>query len=174
MKKEQKNEIIEKITGQLKSNTNFYLTDVSSLTVNQTNELRKLCYKYGITLRIAKNTFIKKALEKADIINEDLFSTLHGPSSIMFCESITAPARLIKEFRKNYEKPILKAAYVENMVYVGHQSLDTLLTLKTKEELIADILSLLGSPIRNLINSLKSADRSIMGILKTLSGKEEN
>jgi large subunit ribosomal protein L10 len=174
MKKEQKNEIIEKITTQFKNNKNFYLSDVSTLTVNQTNELRKLCYKYGITLSIAKNTFIKKALEKADIVDESIFSSLHGPSSIMFCESLNAPAKLIKEFRRNYSRPILKAAYVEQTVYLGEESLNTLLTLKTREELIADVVALLGSPIRNLISALKSADGSIMGVLKTLSNKENN
>lgn len=172
MKKENKNEIIQKITDQFKNNKNFYVADVSSLTVNQTNDLRKLCYKYGITLNVAKNTLIKKALERAEIIDENLFSSLHGPSSIMFSESINAPAKLIREFRKKYEKPVLKAAYVEETVYIGDHSLDALLTLKTKEELIADVVMLLGSPIRNLISALKSADSSIMGVLKTLSDKE--
>jgi large subunit ribosomal protein L10 len=172
MKKEQKNEIIERITGQFKTSKNFYLTDVSTLTVNQTNELRKLCFKYGIVLNTAKNTFIKKALEKADIIDENLFSSLHGPSSIMFSESLNGPAKLIKEFRKNYKMPILKAAYVEQTVYIGENSLQALLTLKTKEELLGDVLALLASPIRNLISALKSADGSIMGVLKTLSDKE--
>jgi len=172
MKKEIKNEIIDRITDQFKNNKNFYLADVSSLTVNQTNELRKLCYKYGISLNVAKNTFIRKALEKANINDDGLFSTLHGPSSVMFSENFTAPAKLIKEFRRKYKKPVLKAAYVEDMVYIGDNNLDTLLHLKSREELIGELVGLLSTPIRNLISALQSSNNNITGVLKTLSEKE--
>jgi large subunit ribosomal protein L10 len=172
MKREEKVELVEKISEKVKANGNFYLADVSELTVNETTELRKLCYKNGVELNVSKNTFIKKALEKAGITDEELFSVLKGPSSLMFAESINAPAKLIKEFRKNYEKPVLKAAFVEESIYIGDDKLEVLVNLKSKEELIADVLALLSSPMNNLISALNSGKNNITGVLKTLSEKE--
>jgi len=170
MKREEKNRIVSEISELMLEKKNFYLTDVSDLTANQTVELRKLCYDKGITLRVSKNTFIVKALEQNGIDDKELIGTLKKPSSLMFSDSITAPALLIKEFRKKYPKPVLKAAYVEETVYVGDNSLETLINLKTREQLIGDVLALLGSPIRNLLSALNGGSK-ILAVLETLSKK---
>ncbi|MBT3301912.1 MAG: 50S ribosomal protein L10 [Bacteroidetes bacterium] len=172
MKREEKIELVERISERVKASGNFYLADVSDLTVNQTTELRKLCQKKGIELSVSKNTFIRKALEKIGFTDEELLDSLKGPSSLMFAESINAPAKLIKEFRRTHKKPLLKAAYVEDCIYIGDDKLDALVNLKSRDELIADVLALLSSPMHNLIGALNSGKNNITGVLKTLSEKE--
>ncbi|MBL6962569.1 MAG: 50S ribosomal protein L10 [Bacteroidetes bacterium] len=172
MKREEKIELVEQISEKVRDRGNFYLADVSDLTVNQSNELRKLCHQNGIELNVSKNTFIKKALEKVGISDEELLNVLKGPSSLMFAESINAPAKLIKEFRKKYKKPLLKAAFVEEAIYIGDNQLDALVNLKSKEELIADVMLALNSQMYNLIGALNSSKNNISGVLKTLSEKE--
>jgi large subunit ribosomal protein L10 len=173
MKKEEKIELVESLTAVFKENQNFYLADVSGLTVNETTVLRKLCYSKGITLKVSKNTFIIKALEKANITDEELLGALKGPSSVMISDSINGPAKLIKEFRKKHKKPVLKAAYVEDTVYVGEENLDVLLNLKTREELIADVVQLLKSPFMNLLSAIHGPNK-ISSLLKALSDRKEN
>jgi large subunit ribosomal protein L10 len=171
MKKEDKKILVDEIAEKI-ADSNFYVADVSELTSNETVELRKLCYDNGVVLQVSKNTFIKKALDINNIEDEGLIESLKGPSSLMYSESINAPAKLIKEFRKKHKKPILKAAYVENTVYIGDDNLETLVSLKSKEELIADLVALLGSPIRNLLGALNGGNK-IMAVLETLSNKED-
>jgi large subunit ribosomal protein L10 len=172
MKKEQKSEIVNGLTETLASNRNFYITDISTLTVVQTNNLRRLCFQKGISLQVMKNTLIEKALEAAQIETAQFEPVLKGASAIMFAENYTAPAKLIKEFRATNPKPVLKAAFIEDSLYIGDHMIDTLTTLKSKEELIADVIALLQSPMKNVVSGLKSGGNKIAGIVKTLSEKE--
>ncbi|MGZ5280812.1 MAG: 50S ribosomal protein L10 [Bacteroidia bacterium] len=173
MRRENKQEIVNALSEVLTASKNFYVADISTLTVNQTNALRRLCFERGVTLQVVKNTLIEKALEKANIQADGLVESLKGPSSLMFAEGFTTPAKLIKEFRASHSRPLLKAAYIEESLYIGDEALDTLLTLKSREELIADVVALLQSPIKNVVSGLKSGGSKIAGILKTLSEKAE-
>jgi len=173
MKKEQKTEIVEALGNTIAAKKNFYITDISTLTVAQTNDLRRLCFQKGINIQVVKNTLITKALEQANIETESFKPVLKGPSAIMFAESYTAPAKLIKEFRSKHTKPVLKAAFIEASLYVGDHMIDTLMSLKSKEELIADVIALLQSPMKSVIGGLQSSGgNKIAGIVKTLSEKE--
>ncbi len=171
MKKENKVVLVDQLSEKVLEVKNFYIADVSDLSVNQTTELRKLCYDNGIELKVSKNTFIKKALEKANVTDEELLEVLRGPSSLMFSESVNAPAKLIKEFRKKNKKPVLKAAYIEESTYIGDDQLDALINIKSKEELIADVVALLRSPMQNLMSALNGGQK-IMSVLKALEEKE--
>jgi large subunit ribosomal protein L10 len=173
MKRENKEEIVNALSETLSASRNFYVADISTLTVNQTNALRKLCFERGVTLQVVKNTLIEKALEKANIEANGLVEALKGPSSIMFAESSKTPAKLIKEFRASHKMPVLKAAFIEESLYVGDENLDMLITLKSREDLIADVVALLQSPMKNVVSGLKSGGSKIAGILKTLSEKTE-
>jgi large subunit ribosomal protein L10 len=157
----------------LKNNNNFYIADISELNAEDTSALRRLCFKREVTLTVVKNTLLRKAMEKADKDLEALYDILKGPTSIMFSESGNAPAKLIKEFRKNSDKPILKAAYIEETTYVGDEQLEFLATLKSKNELIGDIVGLLQSPVSNVMSALQSGGNTLSGIVKTLSEKSE-
>ncbi len=173
MKKEQKFEIAEALGNTLAQQKNFYITDISTLTVAQTNDLRRLCFQKGITMQVVKNSLIAKAMMQANMETEPFKPVLKGPSAIMYAESYTAPAKLIKEFRATHPKPVLKAAFIEASLYVGDHMLDTLMTLKSKEELIADVIALLQSPMKSVIGGLQSSGgHKIAGIVKTLSEKE--
>ena len=171
MKKEEKNKLISLIGNNLKENRNFYLADISGLNSEQTSKLRRLCYNKKVSLAVVKNTLLKKALE----LNENDFSTLDdvlkGNTSIMFSESSSVPAKLIKEFRKKNEKPVLKAAHIDEEFYIGDEHLSALSSLKSKEELIGDIITLLDSPIKNVIASLKSSNAKISNLLKSIEDK---
>jgi large subunit ribosomal protein L10 len=172
MKKEQKTVIVNDLTDTLSTQRNFYITDISALTVVQANDLRRLCFQKGISLQVVKNTLIEKALEAAKFETGQFEPVLRGPSAIMFAENYTAPAKLIKEFRAKHPNPVLKAAFIEDSLYVGDDMIDTLTTLKSKEELIADVIAMLQSPMKNVIGGLKNGGNKIAGILKTLSEKE--
>jgi large subunit ribosomal protein L10 len=173
MRKENKKELIESLTQQLKDNSNFYLTDISSLNAENTSNLRRLCFKNGIKLQMVKNTLLKKAMVNADKNLDELFGTLKGNTSIMFSESGNAPAKLIKEFRSSTkgELPILKSAYIEESTYIGNDQLEFLIAIKSKNELIADVVALLQSPVKNVVSALQSGGNNLTGILKTLSEK---
>ena len=173
MKKEEKINILDQLTENFKQYKNLVFADVSDLTVAQTTELRKLCFKHGIKLQVSKNTFIRKALERISVEEEEIYNALKGPSSVLYAESISGAAKLIKDFRRTHKKPILKAAYIDDMVYVGDENLDLLANLKSKEELIADLVALLNSPMVNLIGALNSSKNNISGVLKTLAEKGE-
>ncbi len=173
MKKEDKNLVVEALAQRLKENDNFTIADTSGLNAEDTSALRRLCYKREVTLTVVKNTLLKKAMEQNDKDLEPLYDTLKGPTSIMFAESGNAPAKLIKEFRKALERPILKGAYIEEMTYVGDDQLDFLVALKSKNELIGDIIGLLQSPVNNVMSALQSGSNILSGVVKTLSEKAE-
>lgn len=170
MTKEQKAKYIDDLTAELKEAGIFYLADTSDLTVETVNALRRQCFKNNIRLKVVKNTLLEKAMEKIEGVDYgDLKGVLSGPTSVMFAEVGNAPAKVIKEFRKKNSKPILKGAFVEHAVYIGDDQIDALVNIKSKEELIADIIALLQSPAKNVVSGLKGQGGKIAGILKTLS-----
>lgn len=171
MTKEEKDQLIDSLAETLKSSSTVYLTDISDLNSSNTTRLRSLCFKRNVTLQVVKNTLLKKAMERTDRDFAGLYSILNGPTSIMTAESGNVPAKLIKEFRKTSPKPILKGAFVQDMVFIGDDQLDMLIALKSKNELIADIVALLQSPAKNVISGLQSGGHKLSGILKTLSEK---
>jgi len=168
MNKEEKHELVLALTEQIKEYGNFYITDTSDLTVAKVNHIRRKCFESDITMQVAKNSLIKKAMETIDGDFSSLFDVLKGPSSILFSKSSTAPAKLIKQLRKTGEKPILKAAYIDSAVFIGDKQLDTLINLKSKEQLIGEIIGLLQSPAKNVISALQSGGNKLAGIVKTL------
>ena len=173
MKKEEKGLIISKIADTIKEYGCFYVVETSGLDAEKTSALRRACFKDGIKLMVVKNTLLKHALETLDGNYEELFPALKGASSIMCANTGNAPAKLIKNFKKKDDVlPRLKAAYVEETVYVGEDQLDTLASIKSKNELIADVVALLQSPAKNVVSALQSCSNKIHGILETLSKKE--
>ena len=174
MRREEKNAIIESLAEKLKEYSHFYLTDTAQLNAADTGELRRKCYENDIKLVVVKNTLLKRALEQAAENFEELFPVLKNATSIMFTQSGNTPAKLIKEFRKKHDKPVLKGAYVQESIYIGDDQLDALVAVKTKYELIGDIIMLLQSPAKNVISALQSGGNTIHGVLETLSKKEEN
>jgi large subunit ribosomal protein L10 len=169
MNKDQKAQYIEELAADLSKANIFYLADTADLTVETINQFRRRCFQQGIELRVVKNTLLAKAMQQVEGRNYDnLASVLHGPTSILFSEVGNAPAKLIKDFRKKNEKPLLKGAYIEEAVFVGDNQLDTLEAIKSKEELIGEIIGLLQSPAKNVISGLKGGGAKIAGILKTL------
>lgn len=174
MRREEKDTIIDNLTQQLTGSKHFYLADTSGLNAEQTSRLRRKCYDREIRLLVVKNTLLRKALEKVEGDFESLYNVLKDSTSIMFCDSGSIPAKLIKEFRKANEKPILKAAFVEESIYIGDDQLEALASLKSKNELIADVLALIQSPMRNVVSALASSGSKLAGALKTLSEKQES
>jgi large subunit ribosomal protein L10 len=172
MKKEDKDKIIDSLVEKISNNKNFYLADTSGLNATDTSTLRRKCFEKQIKLEVVKNTLLKKALERIDGNFEELYGALNYSTSIMFSESSNGPAKLIKEFRKKSPKPVLKAAYVEEAVYVGDNQLDALVNIKSRLELIGDIIGLLQSPSKNVISALQSGSGKLAGIVKTLSERE--
>jgi large subunit ribosomal protein L10 len=172
MKKADKNQIIESLTEQLTAGEIFYLTDTSELDVETVNKLRRLCFKRGVSLQVVKNTLLRKAMEQSERDLEAMYDVLKGPTAIMFSDTSNVPARLIKEFRKTSKKPILKGAYIQEAIFVGDEQLDTLSNLKSKEELLGDLIGLLQSPAKNVISALQSGGNIIAGVVKTLSERE--
>ncbi len=169
MRKEEKNRLIDSLKEKLKSNNYLYITDISNLNVKKTNDLRRICYKKGVELIVVKNTLLKKAMEKTNDNYESMYDVIKGSTSIMFSDTANLPAKIIKNFRRNSDRPILKAAYVEDMTYIGDEQLNMLVNIKSKNELVADIIALLQSPMKNVISALQSQGNNIAGILKTLS-----
>lgn len=169
MTKEEKAQYIDDLAQELSQSNIFYLADTSGLTVDVINQLRRRCFNANIKLRSVKNTLLAKAFDKVDGKDfSELNNVLSGQTSIMFSEVGNLPARIIKEFRKKNERPVLKAAYVEEAVFIGDNQLDTLVAIKSKEELLGDIVGLLQSPAKNVISALKGQGGKIAGILKTL------
>lgn len=173
MNKKEKNEFIDVLNNMLEENKNFYLADISGLTADQSSSLRRLCYKQNVTIKVVKNTLLKKAFDKNSTDFEQLDDMLKGNTSIMFAETAKAPANVIKNFRKKLDKPILKAAHIEDEFYIGDNNLSLLAELKSKNELIGDIITLLQSPAKNVISSLQSSSSKLSGIVKALSDKKE-
>lgn len=171
MTREEKSQVIEILTEKLKDNNIFYLADISGLNASQTSNLRRACFKANVKLEVVKNTLLKKAMDNSEKELGELADVLKGNTSLMIAEAGNAPAKVIKEFRKKSDKPILKGAYIEEAIYVGDDQLDTLVSIKSKEELIGDIIGLLQSPAKNVISALQSGGSKLSGILKTLSEK---
>lgn len=173
MRKEEKTIIIDSLAEEIKANPHFYLTDISGLNAEKTSKLRRLCFEKNVKLVVAKNTLLKKALEKISFTEESLYSVLEGPTAVMFTDTANVPAKLIKEFSKKNGKPVLKGAYVQECAYIGSESLEVLVNVKSRDELIGDIISMLQSPAKNVISALQSGGGTIAGIVKTLSEKPE-
>ncbi len=171
MTREEKSTVIEDLTAQLAENSIIYLADISGLDAGTTSNLRRECHKSNIKLAVVKNTLLAKAMEASDKDFGDLSSILKGNTSLLLSETGNAPAKLIKSFRKKSDKPVLKGAFVETAIFVGDDQLDTLVNIKSKEEVIGDIITLLQSPAKNVISGLKSGGGKLAGILKTLSEK---
>lgn len=171
MTKEEKSIAIDEITDILKSNQNIYLADISGLNALQSSSLRRMCFKAGVKLSVVKNTLLEKAMISSSKDFGDLKDTLIGNTSIMIAESSSAPAKVIKNFRKKSEKPILKGAMIDEDIYMGDDQLEILFAIKSKEELIGEIIALLQSPAKNVISALKSSGGKLSGIIETLSKK---
>lgn len=169
MRKEDKSQLIETLTEDLKAAKYLYITDISDMNVENTSKLRRLCFKREVKLVVVKNTLLHKAMEKSGKDFGTLYDVLKGHTSIMIAEQGNVPAKLIKEFRKTSAKPLLKGAYVEEMIFIGDNQLDALMAIKTKNELIADVIALLNSPAKNVISALQSGGQKLSGVLKTLS-----
>jgi|TARA_B110000014_G_C20123458_1_gene596648 large subunit ribosomal protein L10 len=173
MTKEEKQSAINDLSEKLDSNGVIYITDISELDAIATSSLRRQCFAKDIKLSVVKNTLLKKAMENLkDKDLSELYDVLPGPTAIMISEVGNAPAKLIKDFRKKNDKPILKGAYVEETVFVGDDQLKTLVDIKSKNELIGEVIGLLQSPAKNVLSALTSSKSTIAGIVKTLSEKE--
>ncbi|CAL2061052.1 50S ribosomal protein L10 [Tenacibaculum sp. 190524A05c] len=171
MTREEKSQVIQDLTAQLADTSTIYLADISGLDALTTSNLRRACFKANVKLAVVKNTLLEKAMEASDKDFGELPEVLKGNTSLMISEAGNAPAKVIKEFRKKSDKPLLKGAYVEEAVYVGDDQLDALVNIKSREELIGDIITLLQSPAKNVVSALQSGGGKLSGILKTLSEK---
>lgn len=168
MKREEKQEIVKALAEQIKSYGNFYITDTADLTVAKINGIRRKCFDKGIAIQVVKNTLIQKALVEAGVDSEELLGVLKGSSTLLFSETGNAPAKLIKELRKEGDKPVLKGAYIDAAVFIGDNQVDALSQLKSKNELIGDIIGLLQSPAKNVVSALQSGGNTLAGLVKTL------
>ena len=173
MRREEKIAIIDSLAEILKEYSHFYLTDTAQLNAADTSALRRKCFENDVKLIVVKNTLLKRALEMSEGNFEELYPVLKGTTSIMLSQTGNSPAKLIKEFRKKHDKPVRKGAYVQESIYVGDNMLDALISVKTKNELIGDIILILQSPAKNVISALQSGGNKIHGVLETLSKKEE-
>ena len=173
MRKEDKQIIIDSILEELQACPNFYLTDISDLNAEKTSQLRRQCFNSGIKMLVVKNSLLHKAMQKMDKDYEDLYAVLKGSTAVMLCETGNAPAKLIKNFRQKCDRPILKGAYIEECSYIGDNMVDTLCNVKSKNDLIADVIALLQSPMKNILSGLQSGGNKLHGILETLSEKAE-
>ena len=170
MTKQEKTNLIGELTQVLNEYPHIYLADTSGLNASQTQELRKECFNKNVKLIVVKNTLLKKAMINSDKEFSELEDALKQPTALMLSEVGNMPAKLIKNFRKKgFEKPTLKAAYVEESIYVGEDKLDLLSAIKSKEELIGDIIMLLKSPMSTVLSQLNSAKNILAGVTKTLS-----
>jgi large subunit ribosomal protein L10 len=169
MTREEKSRVIEDLTAQLADSNVVYIADISNLNAETTSNLRRACFKAGIQLNVVKNTLLEKAMEASANDYGDLPSVLKGNTSIMIAENGNAPAKIIKEFRKKSDRPLLKGAYIHQAIFIGDNQLDALVSLKSKDEVIGEIIGLLQSPAKNVISALKSGGGKIAGIVKTLS-----
>jgi large subunit ribosomal protein L10 len=175
MTKEEKGQIIDELSEKFSQNAHFYITDASGLTVAQINAFRRLCFKAGVEYRVYKNTLIRKALEKQEGNYEEMFKVLHGFSGVMFSkEAGNAPAKIIAEYRKKLDgKPGFKAASIESALFIGEENLKTLVELKSKNELIGEVISLLQSPAKNVLSALLSGKNTVAGLVKALEDRKQ-
>ena len=168
MRKEEKHDVVLALKEQIESFSNVYIADTSNLTVAAVNDIRRKCFDSGIKMQVAKNTLIKKALEAASGEYAELYDVLKGSSTLLFSNSANAPAKLIKALRASGDKPLLKAAYIDSAIFIGDNQLNALVNLKSKEELIGEIIGLLQSPAQNVISGLQSGKNKLAGIVKAL------
>lgn len=172
MKIEQKSQIIDQIAKDLADYSNVYVTDISGFTVETVNQLRRICFRKDVKIKVVKNTLLKRAMDKSENDYSEIYPALVGETSIMLSNVGNLPARIIKDFRNKNSKPLLKAAYIEQATYFGDDQLDALCNVKSRDELIGDIVGLLQSPARNVISALQASGGKLAGIVKTLSEKE--
>lgn len=172
MTREEKNKVVDGLVEKIQGSTHFYLTDISALNAEDTGRLRRKCFENNIALVVAKNTLLKLALDKIQGEYDELYHALKGNTAIMLSEIGNLPAKLIKDFRKKSDRPVLKGAYVMESIYMGDNQIDALVNIKSRDELIGDIVLLLQSPAKNVISALKSGGGKIAGIVKTLSERE--
>jgi len=172
MTREEKAQVIDNLTTTLTESSTIYLADISGLNAKATSNLRRACFKSDVKLAVVKNTLLSKAMDKSDKDFGELQEILKGNTSLMLSETGNAPAKIIKEFRKKSDKPLLKGAYIEESIYVGDDQLENLVSIKSKDELIGEIIGLLQSPAKNVISALQLGGNKLSGIIKTLSEKE--
>jgi large subunit ribosomal protein L10 len=169
MNRNEKAKYIEDLAAELQESNVLYLTDTAELTVETINTIRRKCFQSSIKLKVVKNALLQKAMDKVENKNfGELSTVLKGSTSLMISEVANAPAKLIQEFRKKGDKPVLKGAYIEESIYIGDNQLSTLESLKSKDELLGEIIGLLQSPAKNVLSGLKGAGGKVAGILKTL------
>lgn len=175
MTRAEKTQAIEQLKDKFGSTDFFYIADASTMTVEEVTKFRRACFEQGVEMKVVKNTLAKKALEAGDAEKgyESVYDALKGPSALLFTDTANVPAKVIKDFRGDKEYPILKAAYIDTSVYVGDDQLDALASIKSKEELIGDVLLLLQSPMKSLVGALNSGSTGITGILKALEERGE-
>ena len=173
MNKEGKKEIVETLTQKFEDNNFFYLTNASSLSVLEINKLRRACHEQGVEMKVAKNTLIKRAMEASDVEFGELKDLLTGPTYLMFSPVSNMPAKIIKNFRKTHDMPVIKGAFIDSDIFIGEESLDTLAKLKSREELIGDVILMLQSPLKNVISALQSGRDTLAGLVKTLSERSD-
>lgn len=171
MTREEKSLVIQDLTAQLAENNIIYLANLTGMDAESSSNLRRACFKANIKLAVVKNTLLAKAMEASDKEFGELPSVLKGNTSLLFAETGNAPAKLIKDFRKKSTIPMLKGAYIEEAVFIGDNQIDALVSLKSKEEVIGDIIGLLQSPAKNVVSALQSSGGKLAGIIKTLSEK---
>ncbi|AZQ43655.1 50S ribosomal protein L10 [Nonlabens ponticola] len=171
MTREQKATVIKDLTATLGDSSTIYLADISGLNASDTSNLRRACFKANVSISVVKNTLLAKAMEASEKDFGELPELLKGNTSIMLSEVANAPAKVIRNFRKKSDKPVLKGAYIEEAIYVGDDKVDVLSDIKSKEEMIGEIIGLLQSPAKNVVSALKSGGGKLAGILKTLSEK---
>ena len=173
MRKEDKQVLIDSMLSELQACPNFYLTDISDLNAEKTSQLRRQCFNSGVKMIVVKNALLHKAMQQMEKDYEGLYDVLKGSTALMLCETGNAPAKLIKNFRKTSDRPILKGAYIEECCYIGDDMIDALCNIKSKNDLIADVIALLQSPMKNVISGLQSGGHKLSGILETLSERPE-
>lgn len=170
----EKKDIVASIVDKINENKHFYITDTADLNALSISKLRRKCFEKDVELVVVKNTLLKKALEQVEGNFEEIYDILKGGTSIMFCPVGNVPAKLIKEFRKEgANKPILKGAYVEESIYIGDDQVESLANIKSKDELLGDLIALLQSPMKNVLGALNSGKTTIGGLIKTLSERAE-
>lgn len=174
MTKQEKQLQINELTEKFNNSTFLYIVDTAGLNADETTTLRRNLHKSGVKMRVAKNTLIRKAMEESTNEYGELMDTLKGTTAIMFTDDVKAPAKAIKAFRAKSKKPILKGAYIDTDLFIGDENLTALTELKSKEDLIAEIIGLLQSPVKNVISALGSGGQKLTGILKTLEEKNNN
>ena len=172
MTKEEKNQVIDELSNYFSNYKFVYVADASDMSAIDTNKMRRVFFNKNVKMKVAKNTLIKKALEKSNVDFKELTDTLKGSTALLFSENAKDAAKAIIEFRKKGDKPLLKGAYIDTDVFIGNDKLEVLNNLKSKEDLIGEIIGILQSPAKNVISALKSGGGKLAGIIKTLSEKE--